>query len=91
MANPSAMRRPRPARAGLRWLAPLTAGFALGAALAWAVGPATAAGTAVAEQARVRVAPPPIRPELARKWRQVLPPPITFDHMFRKDPDAVWR
>jgi len=81
----------RHARTGLRWLAPLTAGFALGAAAAWAVGPGAAGSTALADEAPERVAPPPIRLELAREWRQLLPPPITFESMFRKDPDAVWR
>jgi hypothetical protein len=85
MGNPSQTRRQRLARRGLL---PLVLGFALGTATAWAVGPT---GEPPASERQLQGPPPPIRMELPREWRQVLPPPIRFDSMFRRDPDAIWR
>lgn len=81
-------RRTGRARQALGGLLPLLLGVAIGAG-AWAVGSGAPGPDAAGEAAPVP--PPPIRLELPREWRQVLPPPITFDHMFRRDPDAIWR
>lgn len=89
MRHPETKRTHHPAGRGLG-LPALALGLVLGAGALWGLDPVAAAEPAAPEPIAA-TPPPPIRLPLPREWRQLLPPPITFDHMFRRDPDEVWR